>query len=123
MISSSDQQVVIAAGSDQGIKEDTPIVTQDGLVGRVTDVTGSAAHVTLLTDEISYIRRDHEGYHACGTPFAGELAPGLLPPGLFPGLLSVLPPEPFVVPDVPFAVPFFVPDVATAWFVFWASFK
>src|SRR5207244_11672543 len=29
-----DQQVVIAAGSDQGINEDTPIVTQDGLVGR-----------------------------------------------------------------------------------------
>lgn len=29
---------------------------------------------TLLTDEISYIRRTHTGYIACGTPFAGELA-------------------------------------------------
>jgi hypothetical protein len=29
---------------------------------------------TLLTDEISYVRRDGEGYRACGTPFAGELA-------------------------------------------------
>lgn len=30
---------------------------------------------TLLTDEISYIRRDADGmYFACGTPFAGELA-------------------------------------------------
>lgn len=28
----------------------------------------------LLTDEISYVRRDGEGYRACGTPFAGELA-------------------------------------------------
>jgi hypothetical protein len=28
----------------------------------------------LLTDEISYVRRDAEGYRACGTPFAGELA-------------------------------------------------
>jgi hypothetical protein len=28
----------------------------------------------LLTDEISYIRRDGERYLACGTPFAGELA-------------------------------------------------
>jgi hypothetical protein len=28
----------------------------------------------LLTDEISYIRRDLSGYRACGTPFAGELA-------------------------------------------------
>ncbi len=51
-----DQQVVIAAGSDDGIKQDTPIVTQDGLVGRVTDVTGSAAQVTLLTDENSAVQ-------------------------------------------------------------------
>jgi rod shape-determining protein MreC len=50
-----DQQVVIAAGSAEGIKQDTPIVTQDGLVGRVTDVTGNAAHVTLLTDESSAV--------------------------------------------------------------------
>lgn len=28
----------------------------------------------LLTDEISYVRQDGEGYRACGTPFAGELA-------------------------------------------------
>jgi rod shape-determining protein MreC len=50
-----DQQVVIAAGSDAGIREDTPIVTRDGLVGRVTQVTGSAAQVTLLTDESSAV--------------------------------------------------------------------
>ena len=29
--------------------------------------------VCLLTDEISYIRRDGEGYVACGTPFSGQL--------------------------------------------------
>jgi hypothetical protein len=28
----------------------------------------------LLTDEISYVRREGERYCACGTPFAGELA-------------------------------------------------
>lgn len=50
-----DQQVVIAAGSDRGIKQDTPIVTHDGLVGRVTDVWGSGAQVTLLTDENSAV--------------------------------------------------------------------
>lgn len=50
-----EQQVVIAAGSDRGIKQDTPIVTRDGLVGRVTEVTGSAAQVTLLTDENSAV--------------------------------------------------------------------
>jgi rod shape-determining protein MreC len=49
------QQVVIAAGSDSGITQDTPIVTNYGLVGRVTAVTGSAAQVTLLTDENSAV--------------------------------------------------------------------
>jgi rod shape-determining protein MreC len=50
-----EQQVVIAAGSDRGIKQDTPIVTRDGLVGRVTALTGSEAQVTLLTDENSAV--------------------------------------------------------------------
>jgi rod shape-determining protein MreC len=50
-----EQQIVIAAGSDRGIKQDTPIVTNDGLVGRVTDLSGSAAQVTLLTDENSAV--------------------------------------------------------------------
>jgi rod shape-determining protein MreC len=50
-----EQQVVIAAGSDSGIREDTPIVTRDGLVGRVTDASPSAAQVTLLTDENSAV--------------------------------------------------------------------
>ena len=30
--------------------------------------------VTLLTDEISYVRRQNDGYVAFGTPFTGELA-------------------------------------------------
>jgi rod shape-determining protein MreC len=51
-----DQHVVIAAGSSAGLKIDTPIVTQDGLVGRVTKVTGSAAEVTLITDEESAVQ-------------------------------------------------------------------
>jgi rod shape-determining protein MreC len=50
-----EQQVIIAAGSDEGVRLDAPVVTQDGLVGRVTAVTGSAAQVTLLTDEESAV--------------------------------------------------------------------
>jgi rod shape-determining protein MreC len=50
-----EQRVGIAAGSDAGIRQDTPIVTRDGLVGRVTYVTGSSAQVTLLTDETSAV--------------------------------------------------------------------
>ena len=67
-----DQQVVIAAGSAQGIKQDTPIVTQDGLVGRVTDVTGNAAHVTLLTDESSAVPARDQKTGATGLVRHGE---------------------------------------------------
>jgi rod shape-determining protein MreC len=67
-----DQQVVIAAGSAQGLREDTPIVTQDGLVGRVTDVTGNAAHVTLLTDESSAVPARDQKTGATGLLRHGE---------------------------------------------------
>ncbi len=50
-----DQQVVISAGSAAGIRQDTPIVTRAGLVGRVTDLNGSAAQVTLIIDENSAV--------------------------------------------------------------------
>jgi rod shape-determining protein MreC len=49
------QQVTIAAGSSSGIHINTPIVTADGLVGRVTNVSSDASQVTLLTDPDSSI--------------------------------------------------------------------
>jgi rod shape-determining protein MreC len=56
-----DERVMIAAGRDDGIHQETPVVTSDGLVGSVTQVTGSAALVTLLTDESSAVQaRDQE---------------------------------------------------------------
>jgi hypothetical protein len=42
--------------------------------GKTTISRLAPPDVTLLTDEISYIRRGPDGYHACGTPFARELA-------------------------------------------------
>lgn len=42
--------------------------------GKTTISRLAPPDVTLLTDEVSYIRRVEAGYHACGTPFAGELA-------------------------------------------------
>ena len=42
--------------------------------GKTTISRVAPPDVRLLTDEVSYIRRDHDGYRACGTPFAGELA-------------------------------------------------
>jgi rod shape-determining protein MreC len=50
-----EQQVIVAAGSDDGVRLDAPVITEDGLVGRITALTGSAAQVTLLTDEESAV--------------------------------------------------------------------
>jgi rod shape-determining protein MreC len=44
------QEVGIAAGSSDGIRENDPVVTADGLVGKVSTVAGHQAQVTLLTD-------------------------------------------------------------------------
>ena len=49
------QQVAIAAGEHSGIRLNTPVVTADGLVGRVTQVAPSTAVVTLLTDPDSAV--------------------------------------------------------------------
>ena len=42
--------------------------------GKTTISRLAPLDVILLTDEVSYIRREATDYHACGTPFAGELA-------------------------------------------------
>ena len=42
--------------------------------GKTTISRLAPADVTLLTDEISYVRKQGEGYVAFGTPFTGELA-------------------------------------------------
>jgi rod shape-determining protein MreC len=49
------QQVAIAAGSNSGITLNTPVVSADGLVGRVTNVAASTAVVTLLNDPDSAV--------------------------------------------------------------------
>lgn len=42
--------------------------------GKTTISRLAPPDVTLLTDEISYVRRQNDGYVAYGTPFTGELA-------------------------------------------------
>jgi rod shape-determining protein MreC len=46
-----DQTILVAAGSADGVTADSPVVTGDGLVGRVTSVSTNASQVTLLTDQ------------------------------------------------------------------------
>jgi len=66
------QQVVISAGSDSGIRRDTPIVTNDGLVGRVTDLNGGAAQVTLITDDESAVQASDQKTRAIGLVRLGQ---------------------------------------------------
>jgi len=49
------QQIEIDAGSDSGIHLNTPVVSADGLVGKVTTLGHSTSVVTLLTDPDSAV--------------------------------------------------------------------
>jgi rod shape-determining protein MreC len=53
--SAYNQEVLIAAGTSAGVRRNDPVVTEDGLVGLVTEVTSNAAKVTLLTDQESSV--------------------------------------------------------------------
>jgi rod shape-determining protein MreC len=53
--SAYNQVVLVAAGSGDGITVNDPVVTEDGLVGLVTEVTANGARVTLLTDQTSAV--------------------------------------------------------------------
>lgn len=45
----------IDKGSNDGVRRDQPVVAAGGLVGKVTDVTGGTAEVTLITDSSSSV--------------------------------------------------------------------
>ena len=50
-----DQQITISAGSNRGLRVNTPIVSADGLVGRITNAGRVTATVALLTDPDSVV--------------------------------------------------------------------
>jgi rod shape-determining protein MreC len=47
--------VTIDVGSGDGVRVNDPVVTGDGIVGKVTATTGSTAEVTLITDHTSAV--------------------------------------------------------------------
>ena len=49
------QYILINRGSDDGLRRGLPVVTQQGLVGRIAAVTSGAARVQLITDAASSI--------------------------------------------------------------------
>jgi rod shape-determining protein MreC len=47
--------VTVDRGSSSGLRDDDPVITGDGLVGKVTDTTAGTAQVTLITDHRSAV--------------------------------------------------------------------
>jgi rod shape-determining protein MreC len=45
--------ITVDKGSSSGVRVDQPVVNGDGLVGKVTTVTGGACQITLMTDHAS----------------------------------------------------------------------
>jgi rod shape-determining protein MreC len=69
-----EQEIVVAAGSNAGIRLYDPVVTADGLVGEVSKLTGSAARVTLLTDTSAAVAARDVGSNALGVVRHGDVA-------------------------------------------------
>ncbi len=69
--------VFINRGSDDGLRRGMPVVTQQGLVGRITAVTANAARVQLIADPASSVnvRLDPSGAQAV---LVGQLTGDLL---------------------------------------------
>ncbi len=47
--------IIINRGSDDGLRRGMPVVTQNGLAGRVVQVTANGARVSLITDPVTRI--------------------------------------------------------------------
>ncbi len=47
--------IIINRGSDDGLRRGMPVVTQNGLAGRVVQVTATGARVSLVTDPVTRI--------------------------------------------------------------------
>jgi len=58
--------VQINAGSSSGVRLDDPVVTGDGLAGRISQVTHGTAEVTLITDHTSSVAARVEPVGATG---------------------------------------------------------
>jgi rod shape-determining protein MreC len=53
--SAFEQEIVVSVGSADGVRQNAPVVTREGLVGQVTVLNEHAARVRLLTDEQSAV--------------------------------------------------------------------
>jgi rod shape-determining protein MreC len=73
-----EQEIVVAAGSHDGVAVNAPVVTGEGFVGTVTRVTESAARVRLLTDEQSAVSAEDVRTGASGVVVHGQSGDSLV---------------------------------------------
>ena len=66
------QQIVIDAGTDSGVEVNTPVVSADGLVGKVTQAGHTTSVVTLLTDPNSAVPARDLKTHVSGLVRHGQ---------------------------------------------------
>ncbi|MCZ6531241.1 MAG: rod shape-determining protein MreC [Chloroflexi bacterium] len=60
------RSINIGAGSDRGVLHGMPVLTDEGLVGRVTEVTAATSRVQLITDPASAVNVQLQGSRADG---------------------------------------------------------
>ncbi len=74
--------VIINRGSDDGLRRGMPVVTAQGLVGRIATVTAGAARVQLITDPASTINvhlQPSEAQAVLTGSITGEIALDMIP--------------------------------------------
>jgi rod shape-determining protein MreC len=74
--------VIINRGSDDGLRHGMPVVTAQGLVGRITAITANAGRVQLITDPNSSVNVRLEGAEAQAVlrgSLTGELTLEMIP--------------------------------------------
>jgi rod shape-determining protein MreC len=76
--SAFEQEIVVSAGSNEGIAVNAAVVTADGFVGTVTRVTDDAARVRLLTDEQSAVSAVDLRTNASGVVVHGQSGDSLV---------------------------------------------
>ena len=76
------QYVIINRGSDDGLRRGMPVVTQQGLVGRVAAVTAGAARVQLISDNgssVNVLLEPSRAPAALEGDLTGELSLDMIP--------------------------------------------
>ena len=64
--------VLLAAGTDQGLRKDEVALDADGLVGRVTELGARSARVLLITDLASHVPVTLDGSHVSAMLVGGN---------------------------------------------------